>query len=386
MVLRQTCCVLLIAVALTPGGRECVCADDTSASLASLVDQLDDQAFHARSSAATALVTAGTSSTLDVAAKVSEALHQGLQHPSLEVRIAVGEIKRAIEQIRLDRQLACLLNPRCETSSLCLPGWDRFSKLAGDDMAARRLFAITFARYPNELRELEVGFSEQSTERLAGKFDPYRLPHEDAVGWTILLLLDIEGPKVPVTNLTSRLAMALGNSAMGPKTNGEPYAGVLERLVDRWARVHKDKCATRERLLIAMRYGCNDLAAELCEQIFCDASASPSTQVTALLSATTLGRSDIELQTRNRLDDDRTAHVWQLIASRKTKIRTQVRDVALALLLHHHGVDPRVAGFDELQADPLLLFRDHSLGFPDETSRRKSFETAMRFIPSTESP
>jgi hypothetical protein len=386
MVLRQTCRVFLIVVALTSWGRECICADDTSASFANLVGQLDHQAFHARSSAATALVTAGSSSTGEVAAKLNEALQQGLQHPSLEVRIAVGEINREIEQIRLDRQLACLLNPRCETISLCLPGWDRFSKLAGDDMAARRLYWLTFARYPNQLRELEVGFCEQSTKRLASKIDPYRLPQEDAGGWTVLLLRDIEGPKIPVPNLTSRLAMALGNSAMGPKTGGEPYAGVLERLIDRWLRVHKDDCATRERLLIAMRYGCHDLAAELCEQIFSDASASPSTQVTALLSASTLGRSDIELQTRSRLDDGRTAHVWQLIAARKTKIRTQVRDVALALLLHHHGIDPRLAGFEELQADPLLLFRDHSLGFPDEATRRKSFAAAMRLIPSTESP
>ncbi len=368
-----------------PAGRESACAEYSSASFASLVEQLDHQAFHARSSAATALVTAAINSTEEVAVKVQQALQQGLQHPSLEVRIAVGEVNREIEQIRLDRQLACLLNPRCDTGFLCLPGWDCFSKLAGNEMAARRLYALTFARYPNELHELEVGFSETSTVRLAGKIDPDRLPREDTVGWTVLLLTDIEGPKIPVPNLTSRLAMALSNSAMGPKTSGEPYANVLERLVDRWVRVHRDNCATRERLLIAMRYGCNDLAAELCEQIFSDPSASPSTQVTALLSATTLGRSDIESQTRCRLDDDRTAHVWQLIASRKTKIRTQVRDVALALLLHHHGVDPRLAGFDELQADPLLLFCDHSLGFPDETSRRKSFETAMRLIPSTES-
>ncbi len=383
---RRTCCVLLIGFALTPLGDASICADELSASFVKLVGQLDHQAFHARSSAADALVTAGTSSAADVAARVNEALRQGLLHPSLEVRIAIGEIKREIEQIRLDRQLSCLLNPRCDTASICLPGWRHFSVSAGDDMAARRVYALTFSRFPYELHALETGSFQRNAGRHAGKIDAYRLPPEDAVGWTTLLLLDISGPKSHVPDRSSRLAMALGNLAMGPKTGGAPYAIVLERLIDRWLRTHKDNCTTRERLLIAMRYGCNGLAAELCEQILSDPSASPSCQVTALLSASTLGRGDIELQTRMRLDDDRTAHVWQLIASRKTKIRTQVRDVALALLLHHHGVDPRLAGFDELQADPLLLFRDHSLGFPDEASRQKSFETAKRMIPSTESP
>ena len=70
-----------------------------------------------------------------------------------------------------------------------------------------------------------------------------------------------------------------------------------------------------------------------------------------------------------RLEDDRVAHGWQMIPSQKTRIRTEVRDVALAVLLHHHGVDPRSVGFEQLQADPLLLYRDHSLGFADQAAR-----------------
>lgn len=374
--LRRIHCVLLIAIALIPVARSRAWGDAGAANFDKLVNQLDDPAFLARSAAATALISAGSRFDSAVATQVEQALGRGLQHTSLEVRIAVTEIHREIEQARLDRQLACLLNPHCKADSLSLPGWSGFMRLAGADMASRRLYASLYDRSPRTLRDLGNGLSGKSAARLISRLDPYRLPPQDVVGWSLLLVLDIEGPHVAVPHLTSRLGLALGNSAMGPNTNHH----VVRRLIDRWVRTHAGDCPVRERLLIAMRYGCHDLAAELCEQTFSDPTASPSALVTALLSACTLGCSDLETHVRGRLHDSRTAHVWQLIASRKTKIRTQVRDVALALLLHQHGIDPRTAGFEELQADPLVLYRDHSLGFPNEVSRQASFARAKQLI------
>lgn len=126
-----------------------------------------------------------------------------------------------------------------------------------------------------------------------------------------------------------------------------------------------------------MRYGCHDRAKELCRGVFADLDAPPATQVMAMLCASAIDMSDSEALLRSRLTDQRTAHVWQLIISRKVKIRTQVRDVALALLLHQRGIDPRTVGFNELQADPLLIFRDQSLGFPDDQSRQLTHRQGM---------
>jgi hypothetical protein len=144
----------------------------------------------------------------------------------------------------------------------------------------------------------------------------------------------------------------------------------------------ENHCGDRERLLILMRYRCDETASQLCRDVLSDLNAAASTQVTALLCGLALGRSDIESQALLRLEDDRTAHVWQLIASRRKRIRTQVGDVALVVLLHQHGIDPRTVGFDELQADPRLVFRDHSLGFPDDRSRRDCRRRAMELLPA----
>jgi hypothetical protein len=231
---------------------------------------------------------------------------------------------------------------------------------------------------------MELKAHSEYTQTLTEKLDPFRLPADDTGGWAMLLLVDIQSANHTKANLGSRIAMALSNSAMGPKIAGKRDAEVVRRFIDRWARAEDRGRAVRQRLLVAMRYDCHATAAQLCDQILADVSASPSTQVTGLLCGLALGRTDLETQARRRLDDDRTAHVWQLIASRKTKIRTQVRDVALAVLLHHHGIDPRQAGFEELQADPVLVFRDHSLGFPSEITRRESYLAAMSLLPDSD--
>jgi hypothetical protein len=100
----------------------------------------------------------------------------------------------------------------------------------------------------------------------------------------------------------------------------------------------------------------------------------------ALLCASTLGRPHLERLLVERVSDNRTAHVWQLIASRKIKIRTQVSDVAVALMLHQQGIDPRNAGFAELQADPFVVFREHSLGFSSESERRNAYVKAQKLL------
>ncbi len=175
-------------------------------------------------------------------------------------------------------------------------------------------------------------------------------------------------------DLSPNILNSLSHSGLGPSRAAGGDMLVIQRLVDQWIVVHPNVGSVRDRLLVAMRYQCQSRAAELSQRTLADNTAGASALATAMLCANVLGQDDLRQQLIARLDDDRTAHIWQLIASRKTKIRTQVRDVALALLLHDRGIDPRHVGFIELQADPLLLFRDHSLGFADDPSREAAHQ------------
>lgn len=206
--------------------------------------------------------------------------------------------------------------------------------------------------------------------------DPYRLTNNDAVRWALLLFCDSSNVDLRRPDLTSRILQSLTHSGLGPTQTSPGDQRVLGQLIDHWITTHPEAGTLRSQLIVAMRYERPTLAHALIDKAFHDNASPAASQATAMLCATVLGGKDVRSQLTRRLYDQRTAHVWQLIPSRKTKIQTEVRDVAMALLLHHNGIDPRSVGYVELQADPLMLFRDHSLGFADNQEREAAHAKA----------
>jgi len=339
-----------------------------------LVKALNDDSYHTRETAEKKLLRllarqeGGTESPL---------LMDALQHESMEVRHRARSILQKLERQSFDEQLLRLADPHCAADSISLPGWKCYFPIAGQDSAARLVFERLSHRFPTTLRAIHeqkalVGFDSD--------FDPYRISSEDVDRWIIVLLSDQAAATRGASDLSHRIINALCSSGLGPRSSTTNDTIILRRLVTGWVMAHRHIATPREHLLIAMRYQAYGLANEICERVLSNHQASPSSQVVSLLVAQTLQRSDLDAHLRRRLDDDRTAHVWQLIASRQTRIRTQIRDVALALLLHRQGIDPREVGFTELQADPLLVFRDHSLGFASDESREAAYAKSQHLL------
>ena len=348
-----------------------------------LVEQLNHDLFQTREVAAHQLTRRATAGVTEDARLVEEALREGLQHQSVEVRLTARQLLDKIALAKRDQQLARLMNPRCVATTISISGWHRFSNLAGDDMDARRFFSKFSEKHQDTLAILDRrGWKKEPSKKFLD-LDPWRLSADDASGWALLLLWEVESYDRRAGQSSSRLGTALSSAPMGPRLSIPTDARVLNRLIEHWLRAHETH-SLRESLLIAMRYRCHAIAREICAKILDERSSPASTEVTALLAAAALGRSDIENQAKDRLNDSRTAHVWQLIASRRVKIRTQVRDVAMAVLLHQRGIDPREAGYRDLQADQTLLFRDHSLGFPDSKTRQASQVASRKLLATSE--
>ena len=360
----------------------------------SLIAQLNHDSFATRQSAARTLCKAGLAEwqndvgqndvgqndgkTAD--GQIVSALQGASGHASLEVRLAASRILHEISVAAQDVELERLLNPHCEASTIRLDHWLSFSTWVGDDMPARNAFANISRRLDrsHDLRRPTLE-GTNSLRHWSDRLDPYRLDPEDTTAWMLLLTLDLEQVE-SLAHMTPRIAVALSHGPMGPALSDSVEGVVLGRLIDCWVRRAGPLCANRERLLIAMRYDRRQTARELCQSILLDDTVPPATAVTGLLVASLLDCEDWQTQATRRLEDNRVAHVWQMIPARNTKIRTEVRDVALALLLHQNGIDPRLAGFEELQADPLLRFCDHSLGFPDEASRLECRRRAAQLL------
>jgi len=66
---------------------------------------------------------------------------------------------------------------------------------------------------------------------------------------------------------------------------------------------------------------------------------------------------------------DKTPYATAVPINGKTKYRTQIRDIALAVLVHLSSQDPKQFGFDRIRKNSLYLFDPHSLAFADDESR-----------------
>ncbi|QDT04071.1 hypothetical protein K227x_24570 [Rubripirellula lacrimiformis] len=339
------------------------------------VRRLSADSFHTRQTASQRLLDLAMSDVDDASSSVIVALRSGLSDPCVEIRLAADELLRQIEQSKLDRQIDQLKNPRTPAAKIDLPGWDRFSRLMGDDDVARQLFATIAAEHPRLLGD-RAAVTEMVSQWTSPRWDPYRMSPQDHVRWSLLLWLDIEDAGRGQNRLSSRIGMSLSHAPMGP----DPCTiegSAIQRLISRWIQSEGHTPTARNNLVIAMRYRCHDQAHWLSEQMLESPALSASATVTAMLTTSVLGHPQLHQHLVNRVGDQRTAHVWQTVHAGKNKIRTQVRDVAIALMLYHQGLDPRDFGFRELEADPLLIFRDQSLGFASESDRSDCHRAAL---------
>ena len=341
------------------------------------VDALSDESFHRRQAAAYKLREGALLGGARGEAALA-ALRLGRQNSSLETRIASERILQSLALSAFDDQIDQLLNPHVPPEGIAMAGWKPFSEMAGSDLAARSLFSRIAVQHDRILRTMQSPATDAALRNALP--DPYTLGNDDAVSWALVLLTDSQCDPLQSTHAFSKITVSLSNSTMGPNLRDANDAAVVRRMISHWIGNHPQRGTTAQRILIAMRYSCEQRAAQLCDQVLADPHALPTSQVTAMLAASVLRRPHLRPQLIARLSDDRTAHVWQLIASRQTKIRTQVRDVALALLLRLHDTDPRAAGFDELQADPLLIYRDHSLGFANDAARAAAHAKGLTLI------
>ncbi|WP_146394347.1 hypothetical protein [Planctomycetes bacterium CA13] len=348
-------------------------------------------------------------------------LGQGLFDADLEVRLQCQRLLDDIRQQAMDLQVARLRDANFDAAEVKLNGWTEFSRIVGDDSSSRDFYANLYDRYAariDRMIEREASAEPSVKTRYHANHDSdvanrtYSIHSGDIIAWSLLLFADCLpkdrklATKQTISLTSQRIMSSLSHSGLGPTPTKSDEVDVIARLVDQWLRGHSQSGNLNDQLKIAMRYRCTELAAELSVQILREPGFPPAWQATAMLAATALepglerftaGPSDqvkgskpnkiessfdLDAVLLSRLSDSRTAYAWQLIPSRKATLHTLVCDVAMASLLHRRQIDPRLAGFEELQAHPWLLFRDHSLGFRDENSRMVAHHKARELIES----
>jgi hypothetical protein len=364
---------LLLALAFLPGGPG-VAADLSPAELhkaRELVRQLGDSSFEVRERAGARLFQMGTG--------VKQVLLEGSRDPDPEVRRRCRDLLPAVLEADRRARLAAFLADKEGKQRHDLPGWERFRKLAGEGRAARELFAeiqkgdsVYFLqdvdRHPEKAGSLCEGRCQDLQQKLYGGFrggQPLAL-HEVAA-----VLLVAADPKVSMPGLP---AYTVGNflyqsSARTALTVG-PQPSPFRKLVLAWMRRQAaDDNGIYQALQVATNLNLNeglDLAVEAARAR--KLKGQPLAKVLTVIGK--LGTREHLRLLELHLTDTTVVGNFGLNNGRGV---TEVRDVALAMMVHLTGQEHKDYGFLFSRNHPSLKFHEVFLGFSTTEERDQAF-------------
>ncbi|TWU05835.1 hypothetical protein [Stieleria varia] len=330
---------------------------------------------------------------------VIQSLQQSVADRDIEVSIASRELISEIRDLQWHRLTEDALRAKDIDELRFLPGWVQFSELFGADVESRNLYRRICRRHARVLQSCfavdpETKASVSKSFRLQA-IDFGRLDRESDAIWALVMFLDCTGGHREGGRMSWQLGSLLRQPGHGPveSLSSDP---AFRRVIETWLRLHESTGLSIDRIKIAMRYRCGDTAAEISRRILDSPTSPASDQAIALLTLTRLSsltsthyraggwseseRMSLQTTLRGLLDDRRVCHCYRTRENPNKPAQVQLGDVALALLMNQSGLDPRTVGFQELQADPMFIYRDTSLGFASEAQRQQAKETARGLL------
>lgn len=210
--------------------------------------------------------------------------------------------------------------------------------------------------------------------------DINRINAGDPLRWCLLLLASQNPNFVNAPILSSRVRGGLLNPQVSARLKTSPHSRVLKAMVTRWLQVTSESFINSTTLKISIVYECEDQARRMADQLLANEGSPPAAVATALMLLARIDPKLAQQECLKRLDDQRVCHVWQVIAVRHRAVQTEVRDVAMAMLLFLEGYDPRQFGFEDIEGDPETIYRDFSMGFESTEARDVAMEASLKAL------
>lgn len=322
-------------------------------------------------------------------AEVAEnAIRDGQASKQIEVRRACERLLRNIHHASFERSLEQLLSNYNAAKEYPLPAWELFRDSCGCDVRARALYCRLARRETSFMNWLQRVYSDPAydVEQEIDDVNRYLSPSEarlssgDPVYWTLMLLAGTQRNINRIPVLGSRIRAGLLDAAVVNRLSHNSDNVAIRRLLAHWLTKQVHQYATRTQLKIALLYKFKGLGERFALQTLDAENASPSATQMALFLLATQSPQIARSRLPSHLSDQRVCQVWQIVATHRTAVQTQVRDTALALLLHLNDIDVRQVGFRNLQADPVTIFREHSLGFETADQREAAHREGARLL------
>jgi len=365
---------------LVPGNRADEPADgkqpDVHRRALELVEQLGDPSFAERESASEQLIALGPSARA--------ALLKGCSLADPEIRFRSKRILGVIEINVRERRLQAFVEDVDGKGGHDLPCWKRFSELVGTGKEARKLF-VEIQRAEGELLQSVQTDPKRAGERFSQRCTALqqatRVYRQQLPIGSVAALLFVASDTNVNTNapVGSALYVFCHQSSFRNAMRNDPQKELLRKLLAAWISGKLDKTSLYQGLMMAMQY---DLKEGLtpAKKILQGNNVHLHYRQYAILAIAKLGSADEIPLLEKHLDDKTPCSTHRVKKNNKTVLyQTQVRDVALAGLLHLSGEDPKKYGFDRLQKNTQMLFITSTLGFENDKHRNGAHERWKTF-------
>jgi hypothetical protein len=337
---------------------------------ADLVRRLGDDSYAVREQASRELLRLGPAAR--------DALLQGAKDTDPEIRRRCRDLLPTVLEADRQARLAAFLADKDGKHKHDLPGWRRFRSVAGDDAAARGLFVAMCRRDNGFLSDTEHDPKRAGQEcsvlcgQLFGKLYGQASGRSGQVELAeVALLLLVAGD--PKTEMPPQPRQMVVNFLYQPAvrtalagSNNPPF----KKLVLSWMARQTDEEDAAQQMFFAVQNLELKEGLELALQVLKDRPVKARGLGGAMTTVGKLGEKKHAAALEPFLKDTTAVSNFALGRDRGT---TEVRDVALAMLVHLTGQDARGYGFLFSEHNGHLKFYANFLGFANDEQRAKAF-------------
>lgn len=386
------------ACAMLPAGEPVTPPADTGQT-ERLVEQLGAVSYTHREAAAARLKQIG--------APALPLLRRAAEHRDLEIRYRARQLCDAIERVEQQRLLSEFHARGDHETGRLLPGWERFAALVGHDASARELFVAMYREEPEIMRladrtggALRAAVEERVLQFRASRRQS-RLSRMTPATAAVMLFVALD-PNLDVNGAVHEVMIVVFGQRSIQDALMQPGDSALRRLTSRWI-ADADDVSPAQRVAVAMLYGFESGVVPSLEMIRSPLRGSHIQN--AIFSVAKLGGPQHLIELESLLDDDSVmaerensagldlpmrvlgaarqlddfTGVWpDNVPDEHTRtpalvtFSAQVRDVALAAMIHLIGQDPLDYGFTQLRPHSEYLYAPNTAGFDSDESRERA--------------
>lgn len=306
---------------------------------------------------------AATEELLEIGPPALPSLREGLEHSDIEIRTRSRRIVAEIEHAQRQQLMQRFLSSSESIDPAKLPGWNRFVESVVSSDRIRSAYTSMMREEWFFVEDAVNGGSVTASKYLANRCrslqSEIRVQKSKIAEGTMCALLFIASlDEVEIPHAGILLGFCTRSECQNYFARGE-HREILNGLLVKVIRKPLGESTLAQRIYLSSRYGLKD-GIEIARDVVSDTSVRTYVRQSAILLIARFGKkSDRELL--KPLLSDTTISIQAR--------NVQIRDIALAALIHMHGERVEDYGFKDVRRENSTVYSPSTLSFKSDADR-----------------